>query len=462
MTRRLTTMRCAPLAVCALLANAAPGAAQEPAPVRMEHFTLENGLAVVLAPGHASQTVAVDVAYAVGSRDEQPGRTGFAHLFEHMMFQGSANVPRGEHMALVGRNGGNANGFTTEDRTEYFAVLPSDRLALGLWLEADRMRSLAVTEENFTNQRQAVQEEMRMRVENQPYAGSVTATVYGAVDSAACHPYAHRALGSMDDLNRATTADVQAFFRQYYVPNNATLVVTGDFDPAEARRLVRAYFADIARGPAAPPVVCTPRFATGGGVRHLHDPRAALPMVLHAYPVPAYAERDYPAVALLASVLGQGNSARLNRALVRGTRSAAAAFAQMGGAASGATGRMSPRRGPQVLLVGAVANGGVSADSVHAQLRAEVDRIAREGVTDEELRRARNTFRAEAIRGRQQPLFLAEDIQIATLFLGSPQAVNTDLARFQAVTADDVRRAAAQYLRADNALAHVISSQPAP
>jgi zinc protease len=455
--------RCAPLAVCALLANAAPGAAQEPAPVRMESFALENGLRVVLAPGHASQTIAVDVAYAVGSRDEQPGRTGFAHLFEHMMFQGSAHVAKGDHFGLVGRNGGQTNGFTTEDRTEYFSVLPSNRLALGLWLEADRMRSLAVTDENFRNQRQAVQEELRMRVQNQPYVDGVAAAAYGSVDSAACYPYSHRTGGSMEDLDRAETAEAQAFFRQYYVPNNATLVVTGDFDPAEARRLVHAWFSDIPRGPAPPPAqACTPRFNTGGPLRHVHDPRAPLPLVLHAYPVPAYAERDFPPIALLASVLGQGSSSRLNRSLVRGSRSAAGTIAMIGGASSGATGRMSPRRGPQVLLVGAVANQGVSPDSVHAQLRAEMERIAREGVTDEELRKARSTHRAEAITGRQHPLFMAEDIQIATLFLGSPQAVNTDLARFQAVTADDVRRAAAQYLRAENALAQVISSQPAP
>jgi predicted Zn-dependent peptidase len=453
--------RCAPLAVCALLAGTAPAAAQEPAPVRLEHFTLDNGLRVVLAPGHASQTVAVDVAFNVGSRDEQPGRTGFAHLFEHMMFQGSANVPKRGHNALVGRNGGETNGFTTEDRTEYFSVLPSDRLALGLWLEAERLRSLAVTDENFRNQRQAVQEEQRVRVDNQPYLGAVGLAMYGVVDSASCFAYAHDPGGSMADLDAAGVAEAQAFFRQYYVPNNATLVVAGDFDPAEARRLIQAWFAPIPRGPAPPAVECTPRFVTGGPLRHVHDPRAPLPLVLHVYPVPAYADAEFPAIALLASVLGQGESSRLNRALVRGTRTAAGTIAQVGGTGSGATGRVSPRRGPQVLLVGAIANGGVATDTIHAQLRAEMDRIAREGVTDEELRKARNTWRADAIRGRQRPLFLAEDIQIATLFLGSPEAVNTDLARFQAVTADDIRRAAAQYLRADNALAQVISSQPA-
>jgi zinc protease len=454
--------RCAPLAVCALLANAAPGRAQEPAPVRMESFALKNGLRVVLAPGHASQTIAVDVTYDVGSRDEQPGRTGFAHLFEHMMFQGSAHVGKREHNDLVARNGGQTNAFTTEDRTEYFSVLPSNHLGLGLWLEADRMRSLAVTDENFRNQRQAVQEELRMRVDNQPYVAAVTQLIYGVVDSTACYAYSHPAAGTMADLDSAEAADAEAFFRRYYVPNNAQLVVTGDFDPAEARRLVHAYFADIPRGADPPPVQCTPRFVTGGPPRHVHDPRAPLPFVLHAYPVPAYADAGFPAVALLASVLGQGNSSRLNRTLVRGTRSAAGAVAMLGGGASVATGRNAPRRGPQVLVVGAIANQGVATDSIHAQLRAEMDRIAREGVTDEELRKARNTWRAEAITGRQHPLFMAEDIQVATLFLGSPQAVNTDLARFQAVTADDVRRAAAQYLRAENALAQVISSQPAP
>ena len=230
----------------ALLARLAQ--AQAPATVAIESYTLPNGLKVHLVEDHSAQVVAVNVWYDVGSRNEREGRTGFAHLFEHMMFQGSANVKKAEHFQLVERAGGQMNGSTQPDRTNYFEVVPSNRLNLALWLEADRMRSLAVTAENLKNQQEAVKEERRLRVDNQPYSAGLVDSLPTIFDRATCFAYAHSIIGSMDDLNAATVADVKAFFDLYYAPNNATLVITGDFQPAEARRLVRDYFGGIPRG----------------------------------------------------------------------------------------------------------------------------------------------------------------------------------------------------------------------
>src|SRR5881628_2117664 len=220
--------------------------AQTPAGrIPFEQFTLPNGLRVIYSEDHSTPIVTVDVWYEVGSRNERPGRSGFAHLFEHMMFQGSAHIKKTEHNKLIERAGGDFNGSTAEDRTNYWETVPSNRLNLALWLEADRMRSLAITEENFENQRQAVKEERRLRVDNQPYAGAFSDGLTWPFDSTSCFPYAHTVIGSMADLDAAKVPDVQAFFDTYYAPNNATLVVVGDFHAAELRRLVNQDFAGV-------------------------------------------------------------------------------------------------------------------------------------------------------------------------------------------------------------------------
>src|SRR6266540_1068117 len=231
--------------------------------IAYEQFTLPNGLRVIYSEDHSTPVVSVDVWYSVGSRNERVGRSGFAHLFEHMMFQGSANVKKAEHFQLVQRAGGTLNGSTQEDRTNYFETIPSNRLNLALWLEADRMRSLAITQENFENQRETVKEERRLGVDNRPYAAAFTDGIAWPFDSAACFAYAHTVIGSMDDLNAAQLADVQAFFDTYYASNNATLVVVGDLQPAELRRLVNAYFAGVPSHAAPEQMRCDWRVAPG-------------------------------------------------------------------------------------------------------------------------------------------------------------------------------------------------------
>ena len=430
---------------------AAPLAAQTPAKVPIEQYTLENGLTVILAEDHSAQVVAVDVWYDVGSRDEARNRTGFAHLFEHMMFQGSENVDKAEHFQLIQRAGGSMNGSTAEDRTNYFQALPSNRLNLGLWLEADRMRSLAITDSNFANQREAVKEERRLRVDNQPYGAAIFEHTYAIYDSSTCFPYSHSVIGSMDDLNAAETKDVQAFFDMYYAPNNATLVVAGDFKPAEAKQLIQQYFGAIPRATEPPPVECTPNFNAGARTKHVHDAQANLPASIKVYRVPEYKHDDYPALELLATIIGQGESSRLNRSLVRDAKAAAQAVTLLN--------PFGPRRGAGVFLTLAIANQGVKIDSVDALVAREIAGIVRQGLTEEELEKAKNITRANAIQSRQMALQLAEVIHRSNMFLGSPDAINSELERYEKVTVDDLKRVAAKYLIPDNSLTLLVSSE---
>ena len=438
------------LAAAAPLASAS---AQDPGRIAIETYTLPNGLKVVLSPDRTTQVVAVNVWYNVGSRNEVRSRTGFAHIFEHMMFQGSANLKKGEHFQLIERAGGEMNGSTSEDRTNYYEVLPSNRLNLGLWLEADRMRSLAITDSNFHNQREAVKEERRLRVDNQPYTGAIFEGMYALADSATCFPYSHSVIGSMADLNSAKVADVQAFFDLYYKPNNAILTLVGDFEPAEVKALIQQYFGDIPRGSDSPAVECASRFG-GGQIRRVWpDSKATLPAVMVAFRIPEYPSEDTPAIQLLATILGQGESSRLNKAVVRDQKLAAAAFVFANPAG--------PRRGPGVLLTLGIANQGVVVDSLEAGIIAQYTRLMSEGISDAELTKAKNSYRTQLITQQQQALYKAEALQQANLFLGDADAVNTNWKRYLAVTQDDIRRVASRYLRPDNSLVLLITPEAA-
>ena len=436
------------LALITVGANASLALAQSPGTVKVESFTLPNGLAVHLVEDHSSQVVAVDVWYNVGARNERPGRTGFAHLFEHMMFQGSANVKKAEHFKYVERAGGQLNGSTQADRTNYWDLLPSNRLNLGLWLEADRMRSLAITQANLDNQKEAVKEERRLRFDNQAYVGVFVDSLSLIYDKEKCFAYAHSLVGSMADLNAAKVEDVQAFFSRYYAPNNASLVIVGDFSAAEARTLVRTYFGDIPRVIDPPPVECEQPFNTGAVRRRVTDKNATLPAVLQFYRTPSVSHPDYPALDLLSTILGVGESSRLNRLLVRETKAAAAV--------QGALNPVGPVRGPGLFGALAIANQGVATDSIVKLLDAEVSRAATSGVTEAELRKAKAAYLANTMTGRQRALNVAEAVQFAAMFLGGPDRINTDLARYEAVTVADVKRVAATYLRSDNLLSLVI------
>jgi zinc protease len=344
------------------------------------------------------------------------------------------------------------NGSTGDDRTNYYETLPSNRLNLALWLEADRMRSLAITQENFENQRETVKEERRLRIDNQPYIGAFLDGLAMGFDSTSCFAYAHPGIGSMDDLNAAKLEDVQAFFDTYYIVNNATLVVVGDFDPDELKSLTQQYFGSIARKPDPPPSSCDFKLSPGAITREVTDQLANLPAVVRLYRTPPHRDRDTRALTLLNIILGQGESSRLNEVVVR--REKAALVTQMFSTED--------RNGPGVLAVIGIANQGVDVNHLDSLLMKQVDSVARAGVTEVELTKAKNTYRAQFIGSRETTLSKAEALQHYGTFHDSRDEINSDLDAILAVTADDIRQAATKYLNQANAVVMTVKPKAAP
>jgi len=436
-------MRCwliAGLGCCAL--TAVPLEAQS-GRIAYDTFSLANGFRVIMSEDHSTPIVAVDIWYDVGGRVERPGRSGFAHLFEHMMFQGSAHVKKAEHFQLVQRAGGTMNGSTREDRTNYWDLVPSNRLNLALWLEADRMRSLAITDSNFHNQRETVKEERRLQVDNQPYVPAFLDGMAWPFDTVSCYAYGHSLYGSMDDLNAAQLSDVQNFFNTYYAPNNATLVVVGDFNPTELRRLATRYFSGIPSQPVPPAAPCTYRIAPGIQRREVQDPHANVPATIRLYRIPPHGDPDTPALELLGIILGRGESSRLNEEVVRREKAALVTQVQVN--------PLESRRGPGIMLVLAIANQGVAVEHLDTLVGAQLDSVRARGVTADELTKAKNTFRAGFIETRETILNKAEELHHYLMFHDSLAEINSDLDRFLAVSADDIRRVAAKYLDPENA-----------
>jgi zinc protease len=425
-----------------------PGAG--PGTLPFESYHLANGLHVILAPDPDATATAVNLWYRVGSRDERPGRSGFGHLFEHLMFQGSENVGEGEHFQHVERAGGNLNASITEDRTNYFQTVPPERMNLALWLEADRMRSLRVTEENLRREVEVVKEERRLRIDNSPYGTSqLQMSFYAPYDAEGCFAYAHSVIGSMEDLDAAELTDVQDFFDLYYAPNNATLVVAGAFDPEEARALIAEYFGSIPRGSDPPEVRCDRPFQHLPVEERIHDPNAQLPGLFVAYGGVEHRHPDAPALTLLADILGGGQSARLNQHIVREAQAALQAVAIH-----------APRLGPGLVQFILIANQGVESEELLALLDAEIDALLADGVTEAEVDRARNRALASTVLSRQTALGRAEALQSANHFHGTPDAVTTVVEALQSVTRDDVNRVARSYLQPDRRA--VIFTIPGP
>jgi len=398
---------------------------------------LDNGLRVVMSPDRTVPTVAVAVYYDVGSRNEVRGRSGFAHLFEHMMFQGSANVGKGEHFVLVRNRGGRANGTTSHDRTNYFETLPSNELALGLWLEADRMKSLAVTAENFENQRLTVKEERRQSYDDRPYANSmlrINELAYGDY-----WPYAHSTIGDMQDLDDAPLEAVQQFFETYYKPNNAVLAIAGDFEPDEAMAMVREYFGDIEAGEVPPyePGELEPQTAERTEV--LTDRLADLPAFHVAYHIPQSRTEDHYALEVLALILGDGDSSRLYQELVKEKE-----------IVSQLSVNTDDRRGPDLFsFFGVMASGHEPAEARTA-IYAALEQVAREGITERELQKARNRINAYFVFGLQSNLSRARQLAEFELYWGNAELVRAELERYLSVSAEDVKRVAGEYFAATN------------
>lgn len=441
-----------PLGVCLCLAFAALPAvaisAAPPAQVRVDfsEVNLKNGLRVQLVEDHTTPVIAVNVAYDVGSRNERPGLTGFAHLFEHMMFKGSQNVGDGEHFYQVFTNGGSMNGSTSSDLTWYYEALPANQLELALYLEADRMRSLEITQAKLDNQRQAVQEERRLRVDNQPYGRSYERFDELFYDN---FGYKHSTIGSMEDLNAASVKDVAEFFRVYYAPNNAVLTLVGDFKRDDALKLIRKYFESIPRQPAPPGVNLKDPPQTAERRETMTDPLARAAQILIAYKTDVGNTPDQAALDVLSSVLQGGDSSRFYQVLNKEKE----LVTSVGGGND-------ERIGTGQFQITAMVRPDRKPEAVEAAIYEEIAKISAQPIADWELQKARNATRLgflQSIRGAQSR---ATILGMYTILFRDPALINTRLQKINAVTREDVQRVARKYLVPTGRT--VLTTLPAP
>lgn len=409
--------------------------------IPVESYRLPNGLHVVLSEDHTAPIVAVNLWYHVGSANERLERTGFAHLFEHMLFQGSENVQANEHFELVQRAGGTLNGSTWLDRTNYYETVPSNQLAIALWLEADRMgRYLpGLTQEKLDTQRDVVKNERRWSVDNQPYG------TWWEKLPALCfpegHPFNHSLIGSMEHLSDAALGDVAEFFSTYYTPDNAVLTVAGDLDREQTVRLIEEYFGPIAPGGPRPPLRDMTVPATfGTTLREVVTDAIALPRVFVACRTPVFGSDGYYAASLAAAVLGLRTGSRLEQSLVRTQRVASSASAFTYDLA----------KGSDLLIVDATAHGDVSVEQLEAAVLAELDRIHQHGVTDAEVARARALIETSFVMSLQSAAERADQLSRFATYFGDAQLANEQVARYQSVTAADVCKLARERLGPDN------------
>ncbi|WP_420447088.1 M16 family metallopeptidase [Candidatus Palauibacter sp.] len=394
-----------------------------------EH-TLDNGLRVVLQPDASAPLVALHVMYHVGSKNERAGRTGFAHLFEHLLFQGSEHVAKEQHFKLVQDAGGTLNGTTWFDRTNYFETLPANELDLGLWLESDRMGFFkpGITQEKLDNQREVVKNERRQSYENRPYGLAFETLLARAYDEG--HPYRHPTIGHMPDIDAARLEDVHEFFDLHYGPGNATLVLVGDFDPREALGRVEAWFGEIpARSVAPPPDVSVP--ACGGERRALLRDRVQMPRVYLMFHSPPWADPDFEAVVTLNYLLADGNSSRFEKTLVYEKQMAA-----------DVTSFTWPTESVGMCFIVATARPGVRADDLEREVREVIDDLLDGGIEDAELEGARNRTRRGLLNGRAGFGDRADAIAHAAVLRGDAGYVNDAFTRYGAVTRRDVERVA--------------------
>jgi zinc protease len=409
--------------------------------IPIDRHALPNGLRVILSREDRAPIVAVNLWYDVGSRHEKPGKTGFAHLFEHMMFQGSAHVAKGEHFELLQAIGGSLNATTWLDRTNYFETVPSHELELALWLESDRLASLlaAMTQEKLDNQREVVKNERRWSVDNQPYGTwdeKLQELLYPKD-----HPYHHSTIGSMADLDAASLADVSDFFASYYSPNNAVLTIAGDFDPPAALALVEKHFGPIRANPAIPPGPSSSiEPIIGAEVREIVPDRVPLPRVYAAYRMPTFGTDGFDALEVAVDVLGTGRASRLYRTLVRERQLAqdvtVFAFPFVGGAT--------------MFTMWATARPGVDHEALEAALFTEIDRLASDGPSDDELERVRNLHAANVESSLERVGERADRLSMYACLFDQPERINAEVSRYLAVDAGRVLAAMADSIRPDN------------
>lgn len=399
--------------------------------IQYEYYTLPNGLGVILHEDHSVPIVAVSVMYHVGSKNEDPSRTGFAHFFEHLLFEGSENIQRGEYDKYVEGAGGMLNANTNYDRTYYYEVLPSHQLELGLWLESERLLHAKVEDKGIETQRQVVKEERRLRIENQPY-GTVVEELMKRMYKE--HPYQWPVIGSMAHLDAAEEKDYVNFYKTFYVPNNAILSIAGDFTSAQAKEWINKYFGSIPKGtrPIPRPTIVEPPLTKE--VRDAVPDNIQLPAVILGYRIPAQGTPDFYAVDVLSHILSAGASSRLYKTCVDEHQEAV----YVGSFPFNL-------EHPGVLIAFGIANAGVATEALEARMNAEVDKLKTELISDQELEKVQNQIENEFTGSYKTMAGRAEALANYQMYLGDANLINTELERYRKVTKEDIRNAAIKY-----------------
>lgn len=404
--------------------------------INFSEYDLPNGLHVILHEDHTTPIVTVSVLYHVGSKNEDPQRTGFAHFFEHLMFEGSENIGRGEYMKLVESNGGNLNANTSFDRTYYYEVLPSNQLELALWMESERMFHAKIDPKGVETQRGVVKEEKKLRLDNQPYGSILQETFAHAYTK---HPYRWVPIGSAQYIDAATLDEFMEFYKTFYVPNNATLTLAGDFDPKQAKAWITKYFSEIPKGTKAIP---RPKEIEPEHTQEVRDTiydNIQLPGVVMAYHIPAQGTPDYYAVNMLAQLLSQGESSRLQKEVKDKQQKClfVGAFPI-------------PTEDPGLTLMFSVANMGVDANELEKAISAEVAKTRNELISEEEFQKLRNQVESDFIGSNSTMEGIAESLANYEVYYGDANLINTELDRYLKVTREDIKRVANKYFVDNN------------
>ena len=408
----------------------------KPGTVKFMQYDLPNGLHVILHEDHSTPIVAVTVLYHVGSKNEDPTRTGFAHFFEHLMFEGSDNIKRGEYMKLIQNSGGVMNANTSFDRTFYYEILPSNQLELGLWMEAERMLQLKVDSVGVETQRKVVKEELKQRNENTPY-GSILNEAFGHAYTV--HPYRWTPGCSPEYINKAALSEFIDFYKTFYVPNNATLSIAGDINIAQTKAMIEKYYGSIPKGtkPIPRPTAVEP--VKTAEVRDTVFDNIQLPAVVMGYHTPAQGTPDYYAMNMLATILSQGKSSRMQKAIVDKQQKAvfAGAFPL-------------PSEDPGLTLVFGVANMGVSPTDLEASMNAEFEKVKTELISEEEYQKLRNQTENDFVSGNLKMAGIAENLANYYVYYKDANLINTEINRYMKVTREDIQKAAQKYLTKEN------------
>jgi len=399
--------------------------------INFTEYNLPNGLHVILHEDHSTPIVAVSVMYHVGSKNEKPNRTGFAHFFEHLMFEGSDNIARGQYFKIVQGNGGTLNANTTFDRTFYYEVLPSNELALGLWLESERMLHLKIDSIGVETQRKVVKEEKKQRIDNQPY-GSLLEEVFK--HSYKVHPYRWTPIGSDQYIDKASLKEFMDFYKTYYVPNNATLSISGDINIDEAKKLIAKYFAGIPKGTRKMnrPTVVEPPITHE--IRDTVYDNIQLPAVVETYRIPAQGTKDYYAINMLTTLLSQGKSSWLQKTLV--DKKQAALYT---GAFPFAL------EDPGLFIVFGIANAGVKPEQLENDIDSVIAKVRNNEITDKEFQKLRNQIEADFVSKASTNMGIAEQLANYYVYFGDANLINTEIDRYMKVTKEDLQKAAQKY-----------------